>query len=75
MENEKITKYENLIELFKSLHKEKYDGQTAECKYFSNIEDSLEWLTNSKRQKTNILVTGSLYLVGLVLKVLNYEID
>ena len=75
MQNENITKYENLIQLFKSLHMEKYDGHEAQCKYFSNIEDSLEWLSNSSTQKTNILVTGSLYLVGLVLKVLSYEID
>jgi hypothetical protein len=31
--------------------------------------------SNSKSTKINVVITGSLYLVGLSLKVLNYKID
>ncbi len=31
--------------------------------------------TEGKNQKINVLITGSLYLVGLSLKILNYKID
>ena len=49
-------------------------------KIFSNIFDSLNWLTkdnnsNNGDEKINVLITGSLYLVGLSLKVLEYKID
>ncbi len=30
---------------------------------------------NDEKQKTNVLITGSLYLVGLALKVLKFETD
>ena len=30
---------------------------------------------NDEKQKTNVLITGSLYLVGLALKVLNFKTD
>ena len=59
------------------------------CEIFSNIFDSLYWLTNgmepmvggelknelSDRKRINVLITGSLYLVGLSLKVLEQKIN
>lgn len=32
-------------------------------------------LTSDNNQRINVLITGSLYLVGLALKVLDYKID
>jgi hypothetical protein len=51
-----------------------------ECKIFDNVSGSIEWLLSTPEPTgvdthTNIVITGSLYLVGLSLKVLNFKID
>lgn len=43
-----------------------------------SLREQLENVTDDgskEAKKTNVLITGSLYLVGLSLKVLNYKID
>ena len=54
----------------------------ANCQIFNNVSDAIEWLTAKHTVKddvsttnTNVVITGSLYLVGLALKVLNFKID
>ncbi len=45
-----------------------------ESKIFENINDSLEWLTKSNDNRhVNVLITGSLYVVGLALEVLDFN--
>ena len=41
----------------------------------AQISHKNELVYTKERQKTNVLITGSLYLVGLALKVLNYKTD
>lgn len=45
-----------------------------ESRIFENINDSLDWLTKSNDDRhVNLLITGSLYVVGLALEVLNFN--
>jgi hypothetical protein len=41
---------------------------TIHC--FHTVSQALEWINDSKSSKPSVLVTGSLYLIGAVLKVL-----
>ena len=45
-----------------------------ESRIFENINDSLDWLTKlNDNRHVNVLITGSLYVVGLALEVLNFN--
>jgi folylpolyglutamate synthase/dihydropteroate synthase len=69
-EEDKI-KYDQMIN---SLNEAK--NNNIDYKIFSNISDSLKWLTTRNREEEiNVLITGSLYLVGLSLKLLDHKID
>lgn len=76
------SKYDNLVKLYLSLERQKYSNEPnakhAECNKFESVSEALNWLREDAGQgqvKTNVLITGSLYLVGLALKLLNYKID
>ena len=81
------SKYDNLVNLYLALERQKYSGEAnpkhAECQKFESVSEALEWLRGDKEPsinnqiaaKTNVLITGSLYLVGLALKLLEYKID
>lgn len=56
--------------------------QHSTADYFSSVYieenkevDEEEEKNNQQQKKTNVLITGSLYLVGLTLKVLNFKTD
>lgn len=69
-EEDKV-KYDQMIN---SLNEAK--NNNIDYKIFSNISDSLKWLTTRNREEEiNVLITGSLYLVGLSLKLLDHKID
>jgi hypothetical protein len=81
-------KYDELISSFNEIKNELNIQKKIDCKIFSNIFESINWLTNgmepllsdqnnnnNDNQKINVLITGSLYLVGLSLKVLEQKID
>jgi len=42
---------------------------TIHC--FHTVSQALEWINDSKSSKPSVLVTGSLYLIGAVLKLLD----
>ena len=76
------SKYDNLVKLYLSLERQKYSNEPsakhADCNKFDSVSEALDWLREDAGQgqaKTNVLITGSLYLVGLALKLLNYKID
>ena len=69
-------KYTNLVEIYNNLNKA---TDTSKSKIFENVFEALNWLTDQKDQmlttqqnstnvnidqKINVLITGSLYLVG-----------
>jgi len=55
------------------------EGEEEECRVFETVDDSLDVLIEMARKNPNVeihvLVTGSLYLVGGFLEVLNYIIE
>jgi folylpolyglutamate synthase len=87
LENE--DKYRKLIETFLDLQIDRIRQEATtdknnnidegiNYKIFDNVQESLEWLTCEEvksGERLNVLVTGSLYLVGLALKVLEFKMD
>lgn len=84
---EDTSKYDLLINSFNEIKKELKIEKSIECKVFLNVCEAISWLTNGKEPaidayedsnktsvNTNVLITGSLYLVGLSLKVLEQKI-
>jgi len=78
---DETTQQQLLLQLWKEL-KKKYppvDGEEEECRVFGTVDDSLDVLKEMAEKNTNVefhvLVTGSLYLVGGFLEVLNYIIE
>ena len=70
---ENQTKYINLKELYNRIMINK-SKPVKESRIFDNIKDSLVWLSESTDNRhVNVLITGSLYLVGLSLEVLNFK--
>ncbi len=62
-----------MVEIYKKIMINK-NKTIKESKIFENINDSLEWLTKSNDNRhVNVLITGSLYVVGLALEVLNFN--
>ena len=74
-------KYTKLVELYANLNAASDATSDSKCKIFENVFEALNWLTDlntthtNTEENINVLVTGSLYLVGLSLKVLNFKID
>jgi len=82
-------KYKKLIETFLQLQVDRIQQANKadqnnnvedgiNYKIFDNVQESLDWLTSEetrKGERLNVLVTGSLYLVGLALKVLEFKMD
>ena len=90
-------KYKNIVKSFLDIQMKDSNNNKRESinyKIFSNIHESLMWLTEGKDEnlasqlseeinseniepaqdeKINVLITGSLYLVGLSLKVLHFK--
>lgn len=89
--DENNIKYNVLVDIFAKLCRErhatpeikKFDNILESLNWLTRGQDDVlakqlrnETATNrSHSQKTNVLITGSLYLVGLSLKVLQYKID
>jgi folylpolyglutamate synthase/dihydropteroate synthase len=67
------SKYQRLLELCNEMNEKR--GRNVKTEVFDSVLEALNWASYSDRTiKTNVLITGSLYLVGLSLKVLNYRI-
>jgi folylpolyglutamate synthase/dihydropteroate synthase len=62
-----------LVEIYKKIMVNK-NKTVKESRIFENINDSLDWLTKpNDNRHVNVLITGSLYVVGLALEVLNFN--
>lgn len=62
-----------MVEIYKKIMINK-NKTVKESRIFENINDSLDWLTKSNDDRhVNLLITGSLYVVGLALEVLNFN--
>jgi hypothetical protein len=67
--------FDNILEALNWITNNKDDNlrnKTESLKGFS-FEEKFD--QSNKKSKINVVITGSLYLVGLSLKVLNYRID
>ena len=62
-----------MVEIYKKIMINK-NKTVKESRIFENINDSLDWLTKlNDNRHVNVLITGSLYVVGLALEVLNFN--